>query len=92
MISGVRDHVLALACVRYGVPAVQGRGMDQLPAEVLAGFAAGLVRSVDGGELERAFRAVTESLIVEIGLVDAGLAGRLSGVLRELAGDGAEVA
>jgi predicted nucleotidyltransferase len=92
MISGVRDHVLALACVRYGVPAVQGRGMDQLPAEVLAGFAAGLVRSVEGGELERAFRAVTESLIVEIGLVDGGLAGRLSGVLRELAGDDAEVA
>jgi len=86
MISGVRDHALALACVRHGVPAVQGRGMDQLPAEVLAGFAAGLVRSVEAGELERAFRAVTESLIVEIGLADAGLAGRLTGVLRELAG------
>jgi hypothetical protein len=41
---------------------------------------------VDGAELERAFRAVTESLIVEIGLADAGLAGRLTGVLRELAG------
>jgi hypothetical protein len=51
-----------------------------------------LVLSVDSGELERAFRAVTESLIAEIGLFDAGLAGRLSGVLRELAGDGAEVA
>jgi hypothetical protein len=45
------------------------------------------VRSVDGAELERAFRAVTESLIVEIGLADAGLAGRLTGVLRELAGE-----
>ena len=31
MISGVRDHVLALACLRHGVPAVQGRGMDRLP-------------------------------------------------------------
>jgi hypothetical protein len=92
MISGVRDHVLALACVRYGVPAVQGRGMDQLPAEVLAGFAAGLVRSVEAGELERAFRAVTESLIAEIGLADDGLAGRLSGVLRELASGGPGVA
>lgn len=87
MISGVRDHALALACVRHGVPAVQGRGMDQLPAEVTAGFAAALVRSVDGAELERAFRAVTESLITEIGLADAGLAARLTGVLRELAGD-----
>lgn len=86
MISGVRDHVLALACVRYGVPAVQGRGMDELPAEVAAGFSAGLVRAAESSELERAFRAVTESLIVEIGLADAGLAGRLSGVLRELAG------
>ena len=85
MISGVRDHVLALACVRHGVPAVQGRGMDQLPAEVLAGFAAGVVRSVEAGELKRAFLAVTESLIAEVGLVDGGLAGRLSGVLRELA-------
>jgi predicted nucleotidyltransferase len=87
MISGVRDHALALACVRHGVPAVQGRGMDQLPAEVTAGFAAALVRSVDGAELERAFRAVTESLLVEIGLADAGLAGRLTGVLRELTGE-----
>jgi hypothetical protein len=26
MISGVRDHVLALACLRHGLPAVQGRG------------------------------------------------------------------
>jgi predicted nucleotidyltransferase len=86
MISGVRDHALALACVRHGVPAVQGRGMDQLPAEVTASFAAALVRSVDGAELERAFRAVTESLIAEIGLADAVLAGRLTGVLRELAG------
>ena len=87
MISGVRDQVLALACVRHGVPAVQGRGMDQLPAEVTAGFAAALVRSVDGAELERAFRAVTESLIAEVGRADAGLAGRLTGVLRELAGE-----
>jgi hypothetical protein len=86
MISGVRDHVLALACVRYGVPAVQGRGMDQLPREVTAGLGAALVRSVDAAELERAFQAVTESLIAEIGRADSALAGRLSGVLRELAG------
>jgi len=65
MISGVRDHVLALACVRHGVPAVQGRGMDQLPAAVTAGFTAALARSVDeflaagpapgSGEIDAAF-------------------------------------
>jgi predicted nucleotidyltransferase len=85
MISGVRDHVLALACVRHGVPAVQGRGMDLVPREVTEGFAAGLVRSLEAGELGRAFRAVTGSLIAEIAHVDAGLAERLSGVLWELA-------
>jgi hypothetical protein len=86
MISGVRDHVLALACLRHGVPAVQGRGMDRLPPEVTAGFAGALVRSLDISELARAFRVATEALLAEAGQVDAGLAGRLSGTLRELAG------
>lgn len=85
MISGVRDHVLALACVRHGVPAVQGRGMDMLPAEVTAPVAAALVRSPDVAELRRAFASVCELLLGEIELVDAGLAARLAAPIRELA-------
>ena len=85
MISGVRDHVLALACVRHGVPAVRGRGMDSLPTEVSAPIAASLVRSLDAAELRRAFASVCELLLVEIGAVDADLARRLSGTIRELA-------
>jgi len=85
MISGVRDHVLALACVRHGVPAVQGRGMDSLPAEVSAPFAAALVRSLDAAELRRTFASVCELLLVEIEAVDADLARRLTGTIRELA-------
>ena len=34
MISGVRDQVLALACLRHGEAAVQGRGIDRLPPGV----------------------------------------------------------
>lgn len=64
MISGVRDQVLALACLRHGVPAVQGRGMDSLPREATAGIAQALVRSLDILELRRAFDAVTEALLV----------------------------
>jgi hypothetical protein len=86
MISGVRDHVFALACLRHGVPAAQGRGMDRLPAEITATLAGALVRSLDIFELRRAFRAVSEVLLVEIELVDTGLANRLAGPLRELAG------
>src|SRR5436190_6321416 len=31
MISVIRDHVMALACMRHGLPAVHGRGLDMLP-------------------------------------------------------------
>lgn len=85
MISGVRDYVLALACLRHGVPAAQGRGLHLLPADVTGPLAAALVRSLDGGELSRAFGVATQALIAEIGHVDAGLAKRLAGPLRELA-------
>ena len=86
MISGVRDHVLALACLRHGVPAVQGRGLHLLPAQVTGPLAGALVRSLDAGELSRAFGVVTQALLIEISHVDAELAKRLAGPLRELAG------
>jgi hypothetical protein len=47
MVSGVRDHVLALACLRHGLPAAQGRGMDGLPPAVTAIIAGALVRSLE---------------------------------------------
>lgn len=85
MISGVRDHVLALACLRHGVPAVQGRGMDLLPPEITATLTGALVCSLDINELRRAFGVVSEALLAETARVDAGLANRLRGPLRELA-------
>ena len=85
MISGVRDHVLALACVRHGVPAVQGRGMDLLPLSVSAPIADAIVRSLDEAELRRAFASACELLLVEVAAVDAELARRLTGTMRELA-------
>src|SRR5438445_39891 len=66
MISGMRDQVLALACLRHGVPAVEGRGIDRLPPEATEAVATGLVRALDAAELRRAFRVVTEALIAEI--------------------------
>ena len=86
MISGMRDQVLALACLRHGVPAVEGRGIDRLPPEATAAVAAGLVRSLDAAELRRAFGVVSEALLAEVGRADAGLADRLRAPLRELTG------
>jgi hypothetical protein len=37
-VGAVRDHALSLACLRHGVPAVQARGYDDLPADILARF------------------------------------------------------
>jgi hypothetical protein len=84
MISGVRDNVLALACIRHRVPAAQGRGMDLLPPDVAAQFEDALVRQLNSEELSRAFRAATRSFLGEIRMVDAALEQRLHGVLTEL--------
>jgi hypothetical protein len=81
MISGVRDHALALACLRHGLPAVHGRGIDLLPKEVTATFVGSLVREVGTVELSRAFRVAIECLMGEIRSVDAVLAGRLAEAL-----------
>jgi hypothetical protein len=88
MVSGLRDHVLALACVRHGLPATQGRGVDGLPREVTDAVAGALVRSLDPGELARAFQAATEALLGEVERLDHSLARRLAGPLRELSRPG----
>jgi predicted nucleotidyltransferase len=86
MLSAMRDQVLALACLRYRLPAVEGRGIDRLPSEATAPVAAGLVRSLDAAELRRAFVVVTDALIAEIDWADASLADRLRTPLRDLTG------
>ena len=81
MISGLRDHALALACVRHGLPAAHGRGMDLLPPEVVAAFQGSLVRELEIAELARAFRVAVEGLLTEIRSVNPELAGRLQDAL-----------
>jgi hypothetical protein len=85
MISGIRDHVLALACLRHGVSPYQGRGMDQLPPEVTAPAAAALIRSLDPRELRRAFHVAIRVLLAEITHADPELAARLGNPLQDLA-------
>lgn len=85
MISGVRDHVLALACLRHGLPASEGRGMDSLPPDVTAVITGALVGSLEIAELRRAFRVASEALLAEVGQIDPGVLRRLGGPLAELA-------
>lgn len=82
MISGVRDNALTLACIRHGLPAAQGRGLDQLPKVVAATFEGALVRQLDAAELSRCFRVAMDGLLREIRYADEALAGRLQAALR----------
>jgi hypothetical protein len=64
-IGAVRDHGLALACLREGVPAVQARGYDDLSATTLARFADAHVGAVEPGALRTALAAAVRALLHE---------------------------
>jgi hypothetical protein len=81
MISGMRDNALALACIRHGLPAVHGRGIDQLPKEVTAEFEDSMVRELDTVELSRCFRVAMDGLLREVQSADQDLARRLQAAL-----------
>jgi hypothetical protein len=83
MVSGVRDHTLALAARRLGLPPDQGRGMDRLPREVTAPLEAALVRGINADDLRRALRVAAAGLFIEIEHADHELAGLLIDALRE---------
>jgi hypothetical protein len=84
MISGIRDNLLALACIRHELPAVHGRGMDLLPTGVTTQLEGSLIRKLDTAELTRAFRVVIHGLLREIRCVDENLASRLQEALISL--------
>jgi hypothetical protein len=64
-ISAARDLALELACLRHGLDASYGRELDKLPIDVLAGFDATLVRSLDREELLRALAGTVELVLSE---------------------------
>lgn len=64
-IGGIREYVLALACLRHGLNASHGRGFDDLPAAELEPLDQALVRSVDREELLRALRSAVAGLMRE---------------------------
>jgi hypothetical protein len=55
-ISGTRDYILSLACLRRGLSAYHGRGFDDLPPDVCDAFKGALVTSLERAELLRALK------------------------------------
>jgi hypothetical protein len=69
-VGAVRDHALSLACLRRGLPAVQARGHDDLPAETLARFARAHVGTVVPESLRAALAASVSMLVHEAAEAD----------------------
>jgi hypothetical protein len=84
LISGVRDQVLALACLRFGYTTNYAKGADLLSAELTTPLEQALVRSLDEPELRRALAAAAAALADELERSDADLAARLRPMLTEL--------
>jgi hypothetical protein len=84
LISGVRDHVLTLACLRLGLTTSFAKGTDLLPPEVTEPVEATLVRSIDEVELRRALGAAVSALTDELKRTEPELAIRLQATLVEL--------
>ncbi|HTS36414.1 MAG TPA: hypothetical protein VMH04_12120 [Candidatus Solibacter sp.] len=84
MLSGMRNHVFELVCLRCDVTAHQGRGLDDLPSSERAAAAACVPRSLEPAELKRAFQTTMQMLLKEIGEADHELEAKLSGPLNTL--------
>ena len=85
MVSGLRDQVLAMACLRHGLPVSEARGIDRLPVHVVRPLEAALVRALEPDELRRAFGVAMDGLLGEARFIDRDLAERLEPALQELA-------
>jgi hypothetical protein len=64
-VGAVRDHALALACLREGTTAVQARGYDDLSAETLAGFDGVHAGALEAESLRAALAASVSTLLRE---------------------------
>jgi hypothetical protein len=64
-VGAVRDHALAMTCLRQGLPAVQARGYDDLSADTFARFEGAHVDAVEPDALRRALAASVLALMGE---------------------------
>ncbi|MGI8945645.1 MAG: nucleotidyltransferase domain-containing protein [Thermoleophilaceae bacterium] len=77
MLDRVRDHVVSLACVRHGLPAGEGRGVDDLPSDVAEAIAGTLVVGLGRRELSAGLARAIAALLDETERIDPDRAARL---------------
>ncbi len=62
MIDDLRGRLVALACIRHGLPPHHGRGVDRLPEAERSALSAAVPTGLDSGSLMRAFDAAVRLL------------------------------
>jgi len=77
MLDCMREQLIAMACARHGLPADEGRGVDQLPRAFTDALADTRASNVEPDELHRAFVTTTRALLAELAQNDIALAARL---------------
>lgn len=85
MLSNMRNQVLALACLRRGFSANEGRGFDDLADDQRDDWRECYPSSLDIEELHRALQTTMTALLNEIRLRDCNLAQRIGPTLIQIA-------
>ena len=85
MLSGMKSQTIALACLRHGLNAVQGRGFDDLPDDQKQEFIKCCPSSLSAAELQRAFQITMRRLLAEIRDADETLATKIEPTLAAIA-------
>jgi hypothetical protein len=80
-LNGLREYIMELRCIRFGVPHAQSRGIDQLPSHELAGLKDTLICAMDTKELRRALRALTREFVRELMYHDSALAEKIENIM-----------
>jgi predicted nucleotidyltransferase len=88
MLEGIRNQLVSLYCLRYGLPTHQGRGVDQMPDAVRAELARTLVASTDPDGLGDTFGVLVDLLLEEADRQDLPLPPGLPQALDELVSSG----
>lgn len=84
MIEGLRTQVITLSCLRHGLQPHQGRGVDQLPSELLAALSKTLPADLSRSTLAASFDTALDLLLDEAEHLDAPTAKRLQQPLTTL--------
>lgn len=88
MLEGIRNQVVALLCLRHGLPSVEGRGVDQLPAAVLRDLTETLPDGLETGSIVHSFRRLIRLLAREAEQHALPVPAELWPVLDDLVKDG----